>query len=204
MVQIDDSLLVAKLCPPGSGCTYTWTLVSQFGSMISEVEELFGTRNHNYTILGVEFSGTIPHIWFPLDIRYPHQCKRIAIQLGEPAMMDANLARFQLAHETVHLLDPVEAANASVLEEGLATYYQLMYFRRIVPNCSTVDAKYNAARELAAKLMAESPKAIKKLRAQGQTISTLTAQQLREECMGLTNEEATILARPFRDWSGNV
>jgi hypothetical protein len=45
--------------------------------MLEEVEQLFGRRNHDYTILGIEFSGTIPQIWFPGDR------KHIAIQLGE-------------------------------------------------------------------------------------------------------------------------
>ena len=77
MAEILDGLLIAKLCPPGSGCTFTWTLVSRFGEMIRDVEALFGPRDRDYTLLGIEFSGTIPQIWFPGN------CQHIAIQLGE-------------------------------------------------------------------------------------------------------------------------
>jgi hypothetical protein len=195
MAQIDDGLLIARAIPIGSQNGFSATLVSNFGSMISEVEELFGPRNHDYTILGVEFSGTIPGIWFPRD------CKHIAIQLGKPAMMDFNKAHFQLAHETVHLLDPVVGGTQNVLEEGLATFYQLRYIHRLDPNYFTGDAKYDAACMFALRLMAESPNAIKTLRAQGQTISALTAQQLRGAGVGLTNDEANILALPFQGWT---
>ena len=112
-------------------------------------------------------------------------------------MVDAKRARFQLAHETVHLLDPVVAGTASVLEEGLATYYQLMYIHREDPNYSTGDAKYDNASRLASKLMTACPEAVKSLRSQGKRISALTAGELREACAELTHEEAMALAQTF-------
>ncbi len=196
MAEILDGLLIAKPCPPGSGCTFTWTLVSRVGEMILEVEALFGPRDRDYTLLGIEFSGTIPQIWFPGD------CQHIAIQLGEPSMADAKRARFQLAHETVHLLDPVVAGTASVLEEGLVTYYQLTYSHREDPNYFTGDAKYDSASRLASKLMTACPQAVKSLRSHGKRISALTAGELRDACAELTHEEAMALAQTFKEWGG--
>jgi hypothetical protein len=119
-------------------------------------------------------------------------------------MSDATRAQFQLAHETVHLLDPVVAGTANVLEEGLATYYQLEYIRRMDSNYSTGDEKYDAASSLVSSLMTEYPDAIKTLRGQGRTISTLTAHQLQSVYLNLSDEAATILAHPFRDWDGTI
>jgi hypothetical protein len=198
MAKIDDQLLIAKPCPPGSGCTFTWTLVSQFGRMIEEVEALFGPRNRDYTILGIEFSGSIPQIWFPFD------CRHIAIQLGEPSMKDAKRARFQLAHETVHLLDPVVAGSATVLEEGLATYYQLKYIHREDSTYSTGQPKYDSASRLASKLMAAQPDAVKVLRSQGKRISALTVDELLGACSDLTRGEAMALAQTFVEWNGDT
>jgi hypothetical protein len=198
MAVILDELVVAKPCPPGSGCTFTWTLVSQLGVMLREVENLLGPRNREYSILGIEFSGTVPQIWFPGN------CKHIAIQLGEPAMSDSKRARFQLAHETVHLLDPVVGGTANVLEEGLATYYQLMYIHRLDPTYGTGDAKYDNASQLASKLLTHRPDAVKTLRSVGRTISTLTAAELRTECPALTDGEARILAQLFCTWDGRA
>jgi len=198
MAEILEGLLIARPCPPGSGCTFTWTLVSQLGQMILEVEALFGPRDPDYTLLGIEFSGTIPQIWFPGD------CRHIAIQLGEPSMTDAKRARFQLAHETVHLLDPVFAGAASVLEEGLATYYQLTYIHREDPTYSTEDIRYDNASRLVSKLMTTCPQAVKSLRSQGKRLSALTAGELRDACAELTQEEATALAGTFKEWRGDA
>jgi len=92
------------------------------------------------------------------------------------------------------LLDPVAAATASVLEEGLATYYQLMYIHREDPKYSTGDAKYDSASRCL-KLMTACPEAVKSLRSQGKRISALTAGELRGACAELTHEEAMALAR---------
>jgi hypothetical protein len=189
MAQIHDDLLIAKRCPPGAGCTFTWTLTTTFGPMLREVETLFGPRDTSYTILGIEFSGSIPQIWFPGN------CRHIAIQLGEPTMMDPVRARYQLAHETVHLLDPVVVGGVSVFEEGLATYYQLEYIHREAPKYSTGDPKYDAACQLATKVIAGGTDGVRALRAGGKKLSMFATSDLTAICPGLTAGEATTLRR---------
>ncbi|MBD2472179.1 hypothetical protein [Nostoc sp. FACHB-145] len=117
MANIKDSLVTANRLPSGSG--YTWTLASRLGEMIELIEEQFGERDRSWTILGIEFCDTGPQTWFPGD------CGHIIIQLGLSAKQDLVQALFQLAQSAVHLLDPVR--SATVLEEGLATYFSLQY-----------------------------------------------------------------------------
>lgn len=107
MATVHDKLIVARPLEGG----FTWTLASRLGQMLRDVETLFGPRNPKFTILGIEFREGQPMIWFPGD------CGHIVIQLGTSAMMDHDRALFQLAHECVHLLDPVKEANT--LEEAL-------------------------------------------------------------------------------------
>jgi hypothetical protein len=198
MIQIHDDLLIAKACPPGAGCTFTWTLTTRLGQMLRDVEAMFGPRDGSYTILGVEFVGTIPQIWFPGD------CRHVAIQLGETTMTDPVRAMYQLAHETVHLLDPVLAGAASVFEEGLATYYQNTYIHREAPNYSTDDPKYGAARHLATKAIADGTDGVKGLRARGKALSKFLPSELVAICPGLTGDEARTLTSSFASWNGII
>lgn len=100
-------------------------------------------------LLGIEFREGVPQIWFPGN------CNHIAIQLGTDALNDVNKALFQLAHECVHLLDPVIFEQASVLEEGLATNFSLIYVRRSNPSYETGSAKYDAANRRVGQLLTQ-------------------------------------------------
>src|SRR5208337_1006395 len=142
MATVHDNLVVARPCPPGSGCTYTWTLASRAGEILRLVEERYGPRDCSFTLLGVEFSEPQPQIWFPGD------CRHVVIQLTTSAMNDEIQALYQLAHECVHLLDPVVFGLASVFEEGVATLLSAEYARRLQPSYSPSDAKYDAAARL--------------------------------------------------------
>jgi hypothetical protein len=101
----------------GSGWTYT--LTSQLGNLLREAESRFGPRDATYTILGIEFGGDRPSLWYPGD------CKHVSVKLSKSASQDYQQAYFQLAHEVVHLISPTGTANANVLEEGLAHIFSL-------------------------------------------------------------------------------
>ena len=92
---------------------YTWTLPSRLGRILREVEELYGLRDSSWTVLGIEFGPRNPHLW------YPSSGKNIVIQLGMSAIDHAGLARYQLAHECVHLLAPNGGGKEGpVIERG--------------------------------------------------------------------------------------
>lgn len=147
----------AQRLPNNNG--YSWTLVSRLGDMLHQAEQRFGQRDQSWTILGVEFYGETPKIWYPGDR------KHVAVQLGQKALDDTVQACYQLAHECVHLLSPSGQSIAPVLEEGLATVYSedyvLAHFG--VPMLPTV-ASYQEAAMLVRELLSIDPDAIKRLR----------------------------------------
>jgi hypothetical protein len=191
LATIKDSLITANPLPSGSG--YTWTLASRLGEMIELIEEQFGERDRSWTILGIEFYDTGPQTWFPGD------CGHIIIQLGLLAKQDLVQALFQLAHEAVHLLDPVR--SATVLEEGLATYFSLQYIKEFRPNFINSDRKYMAAARLTADLLNLNPLTIKTIRSRGIKISEITDYHLLAVCPKLPKSLAVALATPFDDWT---
>lgn len=117
-VKVDLDLFITYPLPEGG---YRWTLTSRLGRMLANAEELYGKRDRDYTILGIEFVVDHPRIW------YPGSAKDIIIQLGLNALGDEVQACYQLAHECIHLLAPSGGQSANVLEEGLATYYSQVF-----------------------------------------------------------------------------
>jgi hypothetical protein len=153
MISVEENLIVAH--PIAGG--FTWTLASRLGSLLNEAECQYGPRNRNFTILGVEFREGVPQVWFPGN------CGHVVVQLGLSAMQDPNIALFQLAHETVHLLDP-EAGGTNNLEEGLATHFALGIMQSLGVNYPTGDPRYNAACAFVRAMLTERPDAPKELR----------------------------------------
>ncbi|WP_375509489.1 hypothetical protein [uncultured Nostoc sp.] len=192
MATVKDSLVIANPLPSGDG--YTWTLASRLGEMISDIEVQFGKRDRSWTILGIEFCDNGPQTWFPGD------SEQIIIQLGLSAKEDPVQAKFQLAHLSVHLLDPGASSFATVLEQGLATYFSLQYVKQFHPNYTTSDTKYAAAARLTAQLLYINPIAIKELRSRGIKISQITASQLLAVCPKLPKSIALALVTPFHNW----
>jgi len=191
MAEVLDELIVARPCPAGAPCRYSWTLVSYLGAILQEVETKFGPRDPSFTVLGIEFGIANPHIWFPGG------GKHVAIQLGSSALSSIDEALFQLAHECVHLLNPVQ--EASVLEEGLATFFQLEYVHRRNPNHQLSDAKYLAAAGLVKRLLAARSDAIPALRAGTRSLSGVTAADIRAIVTNST-VDADALAHSFGKW----
>lgn len=192
MATVQDSLVIANPLPSGDG--YTWTLASRLGEMILNIEAQFGKRDRSWTILGIEFCDNGPQTWFPGD------CGHIVIQLGPLAKEDQVQALYQLAHESVHLLDPIVFGFGTVLEEGLATYFSLQYIKQFHSSYTTSDPKYAAAARLTAQLLDINPMVIKDLRSRGIKISQITASQLLAVCPKLPKLIALALATPFDNW----
>lgn len=192
MATVKDSLVIANPLPSGDG--YTWTLASRLGEMISDIEAQFGKRDRSWTILGIEFCDSGPKTWFPGD------CGHIVIQLDLSAKEDPVQALFQLAHLSVHLLDPGVSSFATVLEQGLATHFSLQYIEQFNSNYTTSDTKYAAAARLTAQLLNINSIAIKELRSRGIKISQITASQLLAVCPKLPKSIALDLVTPFHNW----
>ena len=154
--------------------TYSLTLAQLTSVFLTEIEKLFGLRDPKFTYVGLEFDTSHdakPRIWFP-HTGYPGRetnepSRHVNIRLTGNAQNDANLAIWQLAHECVHLIDPwnieVEGRQSSVLEEGLAVWYQ----NTIVQGVSLDDdPSYKEAKSLVEPYMPELAETVKHIRTQ--------------------------------------
>jgi hypothetical protein len=198
MTEIASQLVETMPLPDGDGCTFT--LTSQLGKMLCLAESRFGTRDKTYTILGIEFINDVPHCW------YPGNCGNIIIQLGRPCMTQPDRACFQLAHETIHLLSPTGGRNANVLEEGLASHFQVWYMANHYP-CdwprSGFDWRkfecqsYVRAKSLVEQLLELAPDAIRLLRERQPVLSCILADDIASMFPDLDSDVADALAQGF-------
>lgn len=167
--------------------------------MLEMAEQKFGPRDKSFTILGFEFRAGLPQIWFPGNRR------RVIIQLDASSMNDPNLSLFQMAHQSVHLLTPVLPAEASVLEEGLATYFSKEYMAAHLGGVwLTGDQKFDRAEVLARKLLLFNADAIKAIRERVSVISEATAQDILKICPSLSPPLADQLVVTFPSWDGKI
>ena len=164
-----EALLVTEKRSDGSYSSTTLPMWA--GIYLRKAEALFGPRDSSYCFLGIDFHGPNlpPRNWFPDsgflyddgEPRYRH----IIIHLAANAIRNLDLAKWQLAHECVHLLDPWnEQENhgpTNILEEGLATWYQC----RSVPDTGFLPPNYAEAKELVTKYEEFLPDAVKSIRA---------------------------------------
>jgi hypothetical protein len=152
----------------------------------------FGSRDQSYTILGVEFETTGPRLWYPGDRRH------VIVQLNSHCANDWLEAQFELAHECVHLLSPTGKNDANVLEEGLATFFSLLYIRQNLGRPYHItDPRYVAAADAVERLLTFVEKAIVELRKREAIISKITAEQITERYATIGQELAAELASRF-------
>jgi hypothetical protein len=158
-IPIETDLFFARPLSTSGG--YTWTLTTRLGHMLRVAEGAFGPRDSSYTILGFEFAGEIPQIW------YPGNCRHLVIQLTPDCATDLVRACYQISHECVHLLCPSGGRHATNLEEGLATYFALQYLlQNFKIDWPSTIPSYEAARAAAEQLLAIDATVIRRLREQ--------------------------------------
>ena len=188
-IPIERSLIITDPLPTSG---YTWTLASRLGQMLGIAQAQFGERDLSYTILGIEFAQDGPQIW------YPGNSKHIVIQLGLKSLDEPVRASYQLAHECIHLLSPTGGRNATVLEEGLATYFSQQYiYKNFNEDWHSGMQSYEIASALVRKLLALDAYAIKHLRHEVPVISKISKGLLLKHYPALGEEVAGKLAQPF-------
>lgn len=188
---MDISLLTAREIPHG----YTWTLASRLGDMLFHAERMFGKRDKEFTILGIEFNESGPRIWYPKDN------KNIVIQLTPDALNSEAIAYYQLAHESVHLLSPSGEANANVLEEGVAVWFSWWYLKHVLDvdgeQFTKFAPNYYTAALIVDKALEHNPDFFREARILRPKIWEITQEEIKNLCSALTDDEAMILAAPF-------
>jgi hypothetical protein len=190
-MDMKSELFISKELETKDG--YTWTMASRLGDMLRKAEELFGKRDMEYTILGVEFALTErPQVW------YPGNYKHIIVQLNKHALENLNQALYQLSHETVHCLSPIGKKAANILEEGLATYFSEWYMKQNgLGDWFASLPEYIEAVKLVKDLLAIDSDIIKKVRAIQTTISEIKPEELLQANNNIPKELADKLCEPF-------
>jgi hypothetical protein len=153
------------------------TLWEELLKILEEAEDLFGPRDRSYEILEPEiFAGSHAQGYYV-------EQKKIKLYLSNACANEYRYASYELAHEAIHMLSPVFYGQATVLEEGLATYFShryvyLLYGWEIE---KSPDPKYDAAMRAASALLARNEFLIKEIRTRQPIISKITASTLVEE-----------------------
>ncbi len=152
------------------------TLWEELLKILEEAEELFGPRDHSFEILEPEiYEGSHAQGIYVGK-------KKIKLRLSNHCANEYRYASYELAHEAIHLLSPVLYGQATILEEGLATYFSHRYVNRVHgwKIEREIDPKYDAAMRATSVLMAKNEFLIKQLRVRQPVISKITARMLVE------------------------
>lgn len=190
-LKLEKPLLVAERIGPGR---YTWTLASVLGDMLQLAQAMFGERDRAFTLLGVEFCGDHPRVWCPGNRG------DMIIQLAERCLDEPDRACYQMAHECIHLLGPQGCSSATVLEEGLATWFAQFYMaeRMGKPTWHSALYSYTDAQRQYETLHALDANAIRTLREVQPTFNLFTAELLLEHYPALGAAAAEALVQPFK------
>ena len=186
--------------PGAEGGEKGLTLPEYTSRFLAELEDLFGPRDRSYCLTGIDIDpmrDRQPHLWYPgASSERP---RHIIIRLSGNALTDPARARWQLAHECVHLLDPWEPAtagrNTNWLEEGLASWYQ----NSRVPESEYRQGAYGEAQSLLEPFIAGLIPAVRYIRHDlGIRIGEIEPAVLRDYLPGLPEETAQRLSQPFQ------
>ena len=181
-------------CPDSDTLTRTLTTMLH-GQILPKVERLFGKRDPNYTLQGIEFHPAGPMIWYP-------SCQKIIIKLKPNAKNSFRIALFQLAHETVHLLSPTSGPNANNLEEGVATWFSNCYLKSLgykeIPLCSERDRAYIRPLKLVKPFLDKDPCRVCRIRKCQPSFSEMGVADIRREFCSLSEEDLKFLVEDFQ------
>jgi hypothetical protein len=142
---------------PHPDCQWTWTTL--LGELLNLAEQQYGRRDTSWTILGVEFGGDIPMVWYPGP--YPNA---VAIRLSAEMAHRPRSAFSELAHEVIHLLAPSGGANANNFEEGLATAFSDQQCGKKGVPLAQHHPSYKAAADAVRRVVAVAPDGVKSAR----------------------------------------
>jgi len=169
-------------------------------AFLSEAEEMFGPKTA-YNFIGIFYHNFPPRMILH-DTDFLTGEKFYKIELCGKAINDKKDGIFQLSHEVVHLLSPVEQNEdedlVNYLEEGMAVYFSKLITERETGDlefCDTAMAKqpeYLKAYQLYLQLIDIDGEAVKKLRQITPVIANIKAEDFKDA--GLDVKEELIIA----------
>src|SRR5438552_2311981 len=68
-IVISKREAIGFCCDPIPG-GWTYTLTQRLGNLLFEAEERYGRRDREWTLLGIEFGGLRPCLWYPCDRKH--------------------------------------------------------------------------------------------------------------------------------------
>lgn len=171
---------------------YEQELLNELLKIVEEAELLFGPRNRSYELLAPR----ITECGYGHPFIYPF--RKIRIYLTSHSK-NRQAALYQLSHEAIHILSPTRI-SATVLEEGLATYFSHQYMRRVYGlNFEVPNQRYGAAMRAVSRLLAKNELLISELRVREPYISKIE-EKLLVEVGGCEPELAKFLSADFQTY----
>ena len=174
---------------PKDSSGFLWSLQA---FLLSQVEELLGPRESSKSILTPAFHECGPHIRHTLDLTGAF------IELGQNARECWPLAHWQMAHEVVHLLNPVVGMGSN-LEEGIATAFQChVKEQRRLDTTAELGQEYLEVFHLVRKLPGGPFMAGRRVRSRCGSLSSISKEHLEALFPEVGIVELTEMARTFK------
>lgn len=168
---------------------YEQSLMDELLKIVEEAELLFGPRDRSYELL----TPRITECCCACAVPYPFRKIRIYLTAGSKTR---HIASYQLAHELIHALGPTQSW-ATVLEEGLATWFSHGYMKRVYGlQFTPPNRHYAAAMRAVSTLMAKDKFVIRELRERQPLLSKID-EKLLVEVAGIEPEHAKLLCTDF-------
>ena len=179
--------------------SYQRWLMDELLKILEEAEFLFGPRDRSYELLEPRITERAFGQAFEVSPR------KMRIYLTSQAKT-RSMASYELAHEAVHMLSPVYWGKATILEEGLGTYFSHKYVKReygIDYNDVIYPHNYGLALRSVSTLLAKNEFLIKQLRVHQPVISKID-ETLLVEVAGVEPDLARILSADFETYGGRT
>ena len=152
------------------------------------LEDRFGQCDQQFVFGSIKKSideDDEPHTNFPNGFHFKGGCV-VDIHISEWPWQHCcyDQGAWQLAHESVHLLDPGVNGTATFLEEGLATWFQdeptfhIDVVKKYIERGTKHTQHYTVAKELVCRCMPQLTSVVKKIRSSGVRIRDITADVL--------------------------
>ena len=171
------------------------------------LESMFGPCDKRFVFGTIKKSidNDVPHTHFPNRL-HTSGLRFVDIHISEWPWQHCCLDQgtWQVAHESVHLLDPGVFGSANFLEEGLATWFQdeIEYHidevkKYIQRGKNRHSENYCLAKELVSSCLPELISAVKDLRSSGMRIRGITADILADRLPNVDSRTIKQLCKAF-------
>jgi hypothetical protein len=174
----------------GQSAPMVWTIQNE---LLARAESMLGSRNQSKKVYQPIFRSDGPVV-----VNTPNFDGAFAALSLDAAGYWPTVV-YELAHETVHLLDPI-AGHTNWLEEGAAVEFSVLMSQSLTSHAMepASASNYALARSLVAQLPATTLSSIGLLRQRFGALSSITADQIQAAFPNVPEDIAIRLASPCR------